>query len=89
MRIGARGPDTLPHVNSQPADGRMADVIAACYIDHRPQTSDKVLTWVDAPFSPFYRRSPPVVDPNAVMLRISVPAFFPETRSGCENPSSV
>jgi hypothetical protein len=32
MRIGARGPETVPHVNSQPANGRMTDVIAACYI---------------------------------------------------------
>jgi hypothetical protein len=40
--------------------------------------------------SSFCRRSRlSVMDPNAVMQRISVPSFFHETRSGYENPSSV
>ena len=44
----------------------------------------------DVPLSPFCRRSRlSVMDPNAVMQRISVPSFFHETRSGYENPSSV
>jgi hypothetical protein len=44
----------------------------------------------DVLLSSFCRRSRlSVMDPNAVTRRISVPALFPETRSGYENPSSV
>jgi hypothetical protein len=44
----------------------------------------------DVPLSSFCRRSRlSVMDPNAVMRRISVPSLFPETRSGFEYPSSV